>query len=211
MGGKHRSMWRDRDRRVLQHPHERWLWLDPEQGGEMSDPDNRSCVLEGDSIGPLHGSAGVVEGEGLQISDMSSWGNESAFSRNRETKEGVDYGRWKLSQEGSQGYMWPKERSAEARNAGVSVPSGRAMRFPDSRPACFDLLHSGSQNGPGRRMYFSLPPLTMPTEHTEIPAHRREMIFNWLLLFLFQNHPGVLNFRIQLESKELIVNLERNK
>ena len=71
----------------------------------MSDPDNRSCVLEGDSIGPLHGSDGVVEGEGLQISDMSSWGNESAFSRNRETKEGVDYGRWKLSQEGSQGYM----------------------------------------------------------------------------------------------------------
>ncbi|XP_036907179.1 disintegrin and metalloproteinase domain-containing protein 12 [Sturnira hondurensis] len=37
------------------------------------------------------------------------------------------------------------------------------------------------------------------------------MVFNGPFLFIFQNHPEVLNFRIQLESKELIINLERNE
>lgn len=56
------------------------------------------------------------------------------------------------------------------------------------------------------------PPLTLPGEpQIQMLASRREKFFNGLFLPLFQNHPEALTLRIQLQSEELVVNLERNE
>lgn len=73
------------------------------------------------------------------------------------------------------------------------------------------VLGAGFLEPSQKSLVFSPPPLPLPGEQIQILASQRGMFLNGLSLFVLQNHPEVLTYRIHRESEELIVTLERNE
>lgn len=136
----------------------------------------------------------------------------SGLCRDGETEEGAGCGKEARAQKGAhpEGVQLVKG-SAKVRKAGHGRASGWAGGHIVQ--TCPGRLVSSAwvSKWSSRENFCSLPPSSLPGEQIEILASHSEMFFNGLFLFIFQNHPEVLSFRIQLESKELIVNLERNE
>lgn len=166
-----------------------------------------SWVLEGDSRGPHGGSDRVVGGEGLQF--LSSWENESALSRNR------NWGRSGLWNIGVESRRLPRapwlKRGRQRRGAQVRWCRPGGWHGFQTLLLLLRVSSPGVSEWSQEEKVFSSPSVEDACGGHSAVGTSKGCDFHLTSSFIFQNHPEELHFRIQLESKELIVKLERNE
>lgn len=128
----------------------------------------------------------ICWGDRLQISDMNSWGKRKCLCWKQRNQ-----GRNKLWVRRTPSVCGPRKGKQEAQEFRVChYYLGEWCIFQTSHPAYLVSSPQGLRMVP-EEMYFSLSPLTMSTENIRMLACQSEMIFNWLLLFIFQIHRSV--------------------